>query len=449
MKKILVLLLLLIITVPVLTVSAHGWVGGTNSLQSRQELCSKLPTYQERYDCGGNSASEKQSVGECADKSFENGQLNGRINSCNRSDFANLDVYNANRNKNQVTAGQTYNVVWYATAPHRTTDVVYYISNPGADLTTVEWSDFETAPIAKYDYYGATLDTNYNHSVTIPTDHVGDQMIIAAWDVYDTGSTFYNMIDLSVANSTGGNPVTPPTQPVCEAPTGLSASNTTETSTTLNWNKGTNCANNSTTYKIYQNNNAITTTTSTSFAIQNLAANTTYSFVVEDMITGKRSEAISITTKANVVTPQPETCKSPLGLHSMETTMNTVSLMWNMSSDCMNYSSSFEVYQNGYFIGTVNSTSFKVNGLTASTAYNFHVKDTKNGQISNTYSITTLADPNQGGIGTTTYPDLVVGKTYNKGDKVTHNGVTKEVIQKFTYYGDPNWWNAPSLFKAV
>jgi chitin-binding protein len=268
-------------------------------------------------------------------------------------------------------------------------------------------------------------------------------MIVAAWDVYDTGSTFYNMIDLNVTS--GGGSTTPE---VCDAPTGLSTSNTTQTSTTLSWNKNSNCNNYESTYKVYQNNSVITTTTSTTFTVQNLAPNTTYSFMVEDMSTGKKSNAVSVTTLADS-TPQPEACKSPLGLHSMGTTKNTVSLMWNMSGDCMDYTSSYEVYQNGYYLGTTNTTSYNVTGLTPSTTYSFYVKDTKNGQVSNTFTVTTSADENQGGGSSETYPDLVIGQTYYKGDLVTHDGETKEVIQTFTYYGDPNWWNAPSLFKNI
>ena len=64
-------------------------------------------------------------------------------------------------------------------------------------------------------------------------------------------------------------------------PTGLAASSTTSSGTSLSWSAVSPPANCSiTNYAIYQNGNSIGTTTGTSFAVTGLSASTTYAFAV-------------------------------------------------------------------------------------------------------------------------------------------------------------------------
>jgi hypothetical protein len=87
------------------------------------------------------------------------------------------------------------------------------------------------------------------------------------------------------------------------APTGLAASGTTSTGTTLNWTGptvGSNCTLGN--YTIYQNGTSIGTSSSASFNVTGLAPSTTYSFTVaasDQAGLGPQSSAVSVTTNAN------------------------------------------------------------------------------------------------------------------------------------------------------
>ncbi len=84
------------------------------------------------------------------------------------------------------------------------------------------------------------------------------------------------------------------------APTGLAASGTTTTGTTLNWNAaavGANCS--VTGYTVYQNGKSIGTPSNTTFNVASLTAGTQYSFTVaasDSAGTSPQSTALSVTT---------------------------------------------------------------------------------------------------------------------------------------------------------
>ena len=87
------------------------------------------------------------------------------------------------------------------------------------------------------------------------------------------------------------------------APTGLAASNTTSSGTTLNWTAPSGLAANCSVsgYTIYQNGTQIGTSTSTSFNVTGLSAATMYSFTVaasDAAGLGAQSSAVSVTTGA-------------------------------------------------------------------------------------------------------------------------------------------------------
>jgi hypothetical protein len=91
---------------------------------------------------------------------------------------------------------------------------------------------------------------------------------------------------------------------VPSAPTGLAASSTTSSGTSLSWTGDTAPANCSiTSYTVLEDGNPIGTATSTSYTVSSLSPSTTYSFTVEATDTdgtSAASSAVSVTT-----TPQP------------------------------------------------------------------------------------------------------------------------------------------------
>jgi hypothetical protein len=108
----------------------------------------------------------------------------------------------------------------------------------------------------------------------------------------------WNIDSLAFASSGGGSCTTKP-----NAPTGLAASGTTSSGTTLNWTADTAPANCSISgYTVLQNGASIGTATGTSFAVSGLAASTNYSFTVEATDAAgasAASSAVSVTTLAS------------------------------------------------------------------------------------------------------------------------------------------------------
>jgi subtilase family serine protease len=90
---------------------------------------------------------------------------------------------------------------------------------------------------------------------------------------------------------------------VPSVPTGLAASSTTSSATTLNWTAstaGSGCT--VTSYTVYQNNTSIATTTSPTYNVTGLSASTQYSFMVaasDSDGASAQSTAIQVTTLSN------------------------------------------------------------------------------------------------------------------------------------------------------
>ncbi|MGC1537625.1 MAG: glycosyl hydrolase family 18 protein [Candidatus Sulfotelmatobacter sp.] len=197
---------------------------------------------------------------------------------------------------------------------------------------------------------------------------------------------------LSGTGGSGGSCTTTPS-----APTGLGASGTTSSGTSLSWTADTpptNCTISS--YTVLQNGTSIGTATGTSFAVSGLAASTAYSFTVEATDangTSGPSSAVNVTTLANSCTSKPS---APTGLGASGTTSSGTNLSWTADTPPSGCTiSSYTVLQNGTSIGTATGTSFAVTGLAASTAYSFTVEATDaagTSSASGAVNVTTLAN---------------------------------------------------------
>jgi chitin-binding protein len=95
-----------------------------------------------------------------------------------------------------VTGGQDITFTWHLTAAHSTTSFRYFVTNdgwdPGQPLTR---ADLGGDPFLEVDYDGAHPPADLSHTGTLPVRH-GRQMILAVWDIADTGNAFYQCIDV-------------------------------------------------------------------------------------------------------------------------------------------------------------------------------------------------------------------------------------------------------------
>ncbi len=217
----------------------------------------------------------------------------------------------------------------------------------------------------------------------------------------------------------GGTSASCTTKP--SAPTGLSASGTSSTGTTLSWTAVTAPANCTiTSYTILKNGSSIGTATGTSFAVTGLSASTTYSFTVEATDAdgaSAASSALSVTTSAaSSCTTKPS---APTGLSASGTTSTGTTLSWTADTAPTNCSiSSYTVLKNGSSIGTATGTSFAVSGLSASTTYSFTVEATDAdgaSAASSALSVTTKAASGSGSL-------TLSPSSYNFGSAVPDTG---------------------------
>jgi chitodextrinase len=208
------------------------------------------------------------------------------------------------------------------------------------------------------------------------------------------------------------------------APTSLTASGTTQTTTNLSWTVSTdNVA--VTGYDVYQGAAVIGSTTSaTTFGVTGLTASTAYAFTVKARDAAGNVSAASNTANVTTLTPPDTTAPTaPASLTSSGTTQTTTNLSWTGSTDNVAVTG-YDVYQGTLVIGsTTTATTFAVTGLTASTAYAFTVKaKDAAGNVSadsNTANVTTLAN-------TTNATDLmfseyIEGSSNNKALEIANN----------------------------
>lgn len=172
------------------TANAHGYTNGPNS---RAYFC-KLGTAK---NCGPIQW-EPQSVE--GPKGFPaRGPVDGTICAGGLGQFAQLDDPRGGAwPSTKLTSGARVTISWWLTAPHATTSFKYFITkngwNPNAKLTRAA---LEPSPFISVNNGGARPPNAVSHSGTLPGGKSGRHLILAVWDIADTGNAFYQCIDVN------------------------------------------------------------------------------------------------------------------------------------------------------------------------------------------------------------------------------------------------------------
>lgn len=144
-------------------------------------------------------------------------------------------------------------------------------------------------------------------------------------------------------------------------PTGVSTSNVTQTSATLNWTS----MQGATSYNVYKNGSLVASgLTGTSYNFTGLTPNTGYTLSVAAVNSSGASGQTSFGSST-----LPNVPSSPTGLSSTGITQNSATLSWASTSGATSY----DVYLNGNYIGNTTSLSYNFTGLSTGTSYNFGV----------------------------------------------------------------------------
>ncbi|EST18961.1 lytic polysaccharide monooxygenase auxiliary activity family 9 protein [Streptomyces roseochromogenus] len=170
--------------------SSHGYI---SQPPSRQALCAEGTV----SDCG-DIQYEPQSVE--GPKGFpETGPPDGAICSGGNSRFAQLDDPRGGQwPATQLTGGQTYDFTWTFTARHATTDFEYFVSNDSYDPTKpLTRAELQPQPFLTVPYDGEPPSSDtVTQQGTVPTGLTGKHLILAVWNIADTGNAFYACSDV-------------------------------------------------------------------------------------------------------------------------------------------------------------------------------------------------------------------------------------------------------------
>ncbi|QNE77134.1 chitin-binding protein [Streptomyces finlayi] len=169
--------------------SSHGY---TDSPISRQKLCANGTV----TGCGAIQW-EPQSVE--GPKGFPAaGPADGKICSAGNAGFAALDdPRGGNWPATKVTGGQGYSFRWQFTARHSTSDFRYYITKNGWNSSQpLTRAALESQPFMSVPYGNQQPPSTLTHQGTIPTLKSGKHIILAVWNVADTGNAFYACSDV-------------------------------------------------------------------------------------------------------------------------------------------------------------------------------------------------------------------------------------------------------------
>ncbi len=98
----------------------------------------------------------------------------------------------------KVTAGQQLTLTWSIEARHATTSFRYFLTKPGYDATTkITRSNLNLTPFLTVPMGGKQPPATLSHTATLPAGLTGHQVILAVWDIADTGNAFYQCMDVN------------------------------------------------------------------------------------------------------------------------------------------------------------------------------------------------------------------------------------------------------------
>ncbi|MFM7078536.1 MAG: fibronectin type III domain-containing protein, partial [Bacteroidota bacterium] len=187
----------------------------------------------------------------------------------------------------------------------------------------------------------------------------------------------------------------PPNQASCGTPSGLSATNITASSATLNWAAVTGATSYNVQYRLFGPGGAWSTTTSTttSVGISGLSSATSYEYQIQANCNGTLgafSASATFTTSSTGTT-----CGTPTGLSATNVASTSATLNWVAVSGASSYNYRYKtVSATTWTTASTTATTVNISSLTSSTAYEFQVQANCGGTLgtfSTSGTFTTLA----------------------------------------------------------
>lgn len=274
-------------------------------------------------------------------------------------------------------------------------DAAGNISEPSAPLnvTTLSAPDTE-APSTPTNLHATNITaTGFTLGWNESTDNIG----VTGYDVYLNGNlarsvtaTYANITGLTSgstytmtvrAKDAAGNlsalsqpfEITTPDNQPPSIPSGLTATNVTQTGFILNWSASTDNVG-VTGYDVYLNGTLYTSVTGVSATISGLTASTSYAMTVRAKdAAGNISSASNVFNVTTANPPDTQAPSVPTGLNSVNITETSFTLTWSPSTDNIGVTA-YDVYRNSILFSSVTTNSALISGLTVATTYTMTVR---------------------------------------------------------------------------
>ncbi|QXJ25587.1 lytic polysaccharide monooxygenase [Actinomadura graeca] len=96
----------------------------------------------------------------------------------------------------KVTSGSALSIKWQFTAPHSTSSFRYFITKEGWNSSQpLTRAALDLTPFVQQNYSGKMPSNPTTHNGTLP-QRTGRHIMLAVWDIADTGNAFYQCSDL-------------------------------------------------------------------------------------------------------------------------------------------------------------------------------------------------------------------------------------------------------------
>lgn len=229
-----------------------------------------------------------------------------------------------------------------------TSYIVQYKNN-----SSTTWNTMNAVTTTSYNLTGLAANTTYN------------------WQVKTDCSNFSASSNFTTGTGSGGGS-TP-----CTAPVGLTNTNLTSSTVTVQWTPVTSATSYTVQFKLSSSSTwtSAGTTTSNSYGLSGLNPGTVYNWRVQSNCATAYSATATFTTASSGGGTGGGTCAAPVNLSNSNITAYSARITWSAVSGATNYTLQIKIGSGNFFtIGTVPVTSVTISGLSASTTYQWQVK---------------------------------------------------------------------------
>ncbi len=175
-------------------------------------------------------------------------------------------------------------------------------------------------------------------------------------------------------------------------PTGLEVLSVTGSTITMGWSASSDNVE-VTGYRIFMDGSEVGTSVTTTFTVSGLSSNTSYLFSVSAFDGASNESSPSPPVSGSTGAPDTEPPTVPTGLKVINTTSNSISIIWNSSVDNVQVEG-YRVFANGLLKGESATNSYTITELRPGITYNIAVSafdaESNESELSDVLSVTTV-----------------------------------------------------------